>query len=128
MKEFDSEYCSVKYLEEESAVLLTWKKFSCGDNYRLPTTFALDLFAEQQAKYYIVDARHGFEDEKEDALWVKETLLPKMAKTSLKTVVFVMENANEIKEEMDMWTLEFGKYFTVKKACTVKEALELIKG
>lgn len=107
MKEFDSEYCSVKYLEEESAVLLTWKKFSCGDNYRLPTTFALDLFAEQQAKYYIVDARHGFEDEKEDALWVKETLLPKMGKTSLKTVVFVMENANEIKEEMDMWTLEF---------------------
>ena len=65
-KVFDSEYCNVKYMEADKAVLLTWKKFSCFENYRTPATFALELLREYPGSSLIVDARNGFEDEKED--------------------------------------------------------------
>ena len=38
-----------------------------------------------------------------------------MSNTDCKNVVFIMNKVNEIEEEMDMWTKEFRKYFTVKK-------------
>lgn len=37
MREFDTEFCNVRYVEEDKVVLLTWKKSACGDNYRRPT-------------------------------------------------------------------------------------------
>lgn len=32
-----------------------------------------------------------------------------------------MNEVNHIEEEMDMWTLEFGKYVTVQKVQTLEE-------
>ena len=69
MKEYDSVYCNVKYMEKDNAVLLTWKKFACFDDYRKPATFALELLKEYNATKFIVDARNGFEDDKADIEW-----------------------------------------------------------
>lgn len=41
--EFDSEYCNVKYVEKDNVVFLTWKKYCSHDDYRTPTTFAVEL-------------------------------------------------------------------------------------
>lgn len=30
--EFNSEYCNVKYVEKDNAVLLVWKKFCCFED------------------------------------------------------------------------------------------------
>ena len=53
MKEFDSEFCNVKYIEKDKAVLLTWEKFACGDDYRKPTTFAWELLKENVGSKFI---------------------------------------------------------------------------
>ncbi len=127
MKEFDSEFCNVKYIEKDKAVVLTWKKFACGDDYRNPTTFAWELLEENVGSKFIVDARNGFEDEKADVEWGFSVLLPRMAKTTCKIVCFILNEVNDIEEEMDMWTREFGKYFAVIKASDYENALEKIK-
>lgn len=124
MKEFDSEFCNVKYIEEDNAVLLTWKKYACGEEYRKPATFAWELLKEHHNCKFIVDARDGFEDAKEDVDWGFTVLLPGMAQTSCKLVCFIMNEVSEIKNEMDMWTKEFGKYFAVDKALTYREAVD----
>jgi hypothetical protein len=124
MKEFDNEFCSVKYIEKDNVVLLTWKKFASGDNYRKPTIFAWELLKRYEGSKFIVDARNGFEDEKEDVEWGFSILLPGMAQTTCKMVCFIMNEVNEIEEEMDMWTKEFGKYFAVVKASDYNNALE----
>lgn len=124
MNEFDSEFCNVKYVEKDTAVLLTWKKFACGEDYRKPATFAWELLKENKDCKLIVDARNGFEDDRADAEWGFTTLLPGMAKTSCKLICFIMNEVNEIEEEMDMWTKEFGKYFAVIKATDYENALE----
>lgn len=127
MREFDSEFCNVKFIEMDKVVLLTWKKLACGDDYRKPTTFAWELLKENVGSKFIVDARNGFEDEKADVEWGLSVLLPGMAQTACKIVCFIINEGNEIEEEMDMWTKEFGKYFSVIKASNYENALEKIK-
>lgn len=121
---FDNEYCKVEYLEENRTVLLTWKKFSSFENYRKPTWYAYELLAEHKNTNFIIDARNGFEDEKEDVEWGFKVLLPSMAKTDCKHVIFVMNQITEIEGEMDMWGDEFRKYFTVTKVTSVEDGLK----
>lgn len=123
MEEYNSEFCNVIYIEEDNVVLLTWKKFACGDNYRKPTTFALELLREYVGSNFIVDARNGFEDEKADLEWGFSVLLPSMAQTTCKMVCIIMNEVNEIEEEMDLWTKEFSKYFTVRKVTDYENAI-----
>jgi len=124
--EFDSEFSNVKYMVEDNIVLLTWKKFCCYNDYRNPTTFALQLLKKYPNSNFVVDARNGFEDEKDDVEWGFSVLLPAMSSTDCKSVVFIMNEVNEIEEEMDMWTKEFMKYFTVKKVTSYAEAVKQI--
>lgn len=121
---FDNEYCNVTYVEESRAVLLTWKKFSSFDNYRKPTLYALDLLRKHKNSNFVVDARNGFEDEKEDVEWAFRELLPNMASTDCKHVIFIMNEVNEIETEMDMWSMEMSKYFIVSRVTTVEAAMK----
>lgn len=124
--EFDSEFGNVKYVKKDNIVLLTWKKFCCYEDYRKPTMFALELLRKYANSNFVVDARNGFEDEKKDVEWGFSVLLPEMSKTDCKYVVFIMNEANEIEEEMDMWTKEFMRYFKVKKTKSYDEAVKAI--
>lgn len=125
--EFNSDFCNVKYIPEEKMVFLAWKKFCCFEDYRTPATFALDLLRRNPESNLVVDARNGFEDEKEDAEWGFSFLLPEMAKTDCKCVVFIMNEVNEIEQEMDMWTKEFGKYFAVIRVKSYEDAVKSMK-
>ncbi|OOM80155.1 hypothetical protein [Clostridium sp. BL-8] len=127
MKEFNSEFCNVKFIDKDKVVLLTWKKFACGDDYRRPTSFACELLKENIASNFVVDARNGFEDDNADVEWGFSILLPSMAQTTCKIVCFLMNKVIDIDEEMDMWTKEFGKYFAVIKASDYENAIEKIK-
>ncbi|ADL53505.1 hypothetical protein [Clostridium cellulovorans] len=123
--EFDSQFCNVRYIEKDNVVLSTWKKFCCYDDYRKPTSFALELLKKYPKSNFVVDARNGFEDEKEDVQWGFSVLLPAMSNTDCKNVVFIMNETNEIEDEMDMWTKEFTKYFKVYKVKCYEEAVQL---
>ncbi len=124
--EFDSEFCNVRYIPKDNVVFLAWKKFCCYEDYRKPTTFALELLREHPNSNFVIDARNGFEDEKEDVEWGFAELLPAMAKTDCKKVAFIMNEINEIEEEMDMWTKEFLKHFTVKKVKGYEELADIL--
>ncbi len=124
--EYDSEFCNVRYIEKDNVIFLTWKKFARIDDYRKPALFALDLLKKFPKSNFIVDARNGFEDDEEDVKWGFSELLPSMAKTDCKYVIFIMQNQSEIQDEMDMWTIEFGKYFAVAKATSFEDAINKI--
>lgn len=48
--------------------------------------------------------------------------MPAMAKTKCQFVCLIMNEVNDIEEEMDMWTVEFGKYFAVTRATDYESA------
>lgn len=127
ISEFDSEFCNVRYIESDNVVFLSWKKFARLNDYREPTLFALDLLRNHPQSNFLVDARRGFEDDPADVEWGFSELLPNMAKTDCKYVVFIMEKVAAIEDEMDMWTKEFGKYFAVIKVESYEQAICKIK-
>lgn len=120
---FNSEFCHVEILPVPPAILLTWKQYAHHDDYRKPTLFALEKLRESGAPTFIVDARNGFEDHPDDVAWAFTELLPSMAATKLKHVIFVMNEVSGIEDEMDMWTREFLRYFSVDRAVDVPSAL-----
>ena len=127
MKTFYSDYANVSLIEEKQVVLLEWKQAAYLENYREPTEFALKLLQEHPGTNFVVDARNGFEDDKRDVEWGFSYLLPEMAKTSCRCICFIMNQVNDIEAEMDMWTLEFGKYFGVMRAEDFEQAVELLQ-
>lgn len=124
---FDSEFCNVAYLEAENIVLITWKKFCCFDNYREPTLFASQLLKENDGSNLIIDARNGFEDEKEDIEWGFQVLLPDMSKSNCQNCIFILNEMPTIEDEIDLWTAEFEKYFRVHNVQSYNEAIEILK-
>ena len=120
---YDSIYCNVRYIENDNVVLLTWKQFAALENYRKPTTFALELLRNNKNSNFVVDARNGFEDTKEDVEWGFSYLLPNMAQTDCKKVVFILNEVNEIEEEMNLWTAEFSKYFSVIQVTSYEQGI-----
>lgn len=126
LKMYNTEFCMINYNEMDKVILLTWKKFCSGDDYRNPVKYALELLEKNENSNFIVDARNGFEDEKEDAQWAFSEFIPKMAKTNCKDIVFIMNEVNDIESEMDMWTKEFMKYFHVSRVSSYKEAIDLL--
>lgn len=125
--ELDTEFCNVKFMQADNIVLLTWKKFCCFEDYRLPTMFASDLLNRHGGSNLIIDARNGFEDEKADIDWGFSVLLPSMAKSDCKACVFIMNEASSIDGEIDLWTKEFMKYFEVKRVLAYDDAVKFIK-
>ena len=122
-QEFESEFCHIRNNLEDKVVFLTWKRFCCYEDYRNPVRFALKLLQENPGSNLVVDARNGFEDEKADVEWGFNEFIPAMAKTSCKTVTFIMNEINDIEGEMDMWTKELSKHFTVRKVTSYEQAI-----
>ncbi len=127
INEFETQYCSVKYDQDNNVVFLKWKKFCCFDDYRNPTMFASGLLRKNRNSNFIIDARNGFEDDKADVEWGFSVLLPDMAKSDCKKCVFIMNEISDIDGEINMWTKEFMKYFEVKNVLSYDEAIEYIK-
>lgn len=125
---FDSEYCNVKYVEQDNVVLLVWKKFCCFEYYRQPTMYAANLLHKHNGSNFVIDARNGFEDDKADVEWGFSVLLPYMAKSDCKICVFIMNEISNIDGEIDLWSKEFMRYFEVKKVLSYEDAVEHIQG
>lgn len=123
---FESQYGMVEYVKEDNVILLTWKEKCSYDDYRNATLEALSGLQKYKHSNFVVDARNGFEDEKEDVEWGFNILLPAMSKTTCKAVVFIMEAVGNIEEEMDMWTKEFMRYFEVIKVDSYVKAISAL--
>lgn len=120
---FDSKYCFVTYKAADQVVFLQWKQFSSFENYRKPTTFALELLRKYPGSHFVIDARNGFEDEAEDVAWGFSFLLPEMAKAGCRKVAMIMNAVNDIEGEMDMWSKELKKYFKLVRSESYEDAL-----
>lgn len=128
-EELITHFGEVRYIEKDNIVFLVWKKRAILEDYRKPTEFALELLQKHAGSNFIVDARNGFEDDKRDVEWGFSYLLPEMSRTDCRFVAFIMNEVNELEigEEMDMWTIEFGKYFAVTKSESYERALASTK-
>lgn len=125
---FESEFASCEYIEKYNAVLHIWKKEAHFDDYRRPVTASLELLRGHKNSIFIVDARKGFEDVKEDVEWGFDFFLPELKKTGCKVWGFILPEVSGIEGEIDLWTKEIEKSFTVIRAVSYEEILQKARG
>ena len=106
---FESEYANIEYIEKDNVVFHTWKKEAHYDDYRMPVMASLELLREHENSFFIVDARNGFEDVKEDVEWGFSYFLPELKKTGCKVWGFILPEVSDIEGEIDLWTAEIQK-------------------
>lgn len=120
---FESEYAKTEYIENDNVVFHVWKKEAHFDDYRDPVKASLEMLREHRNSIFIVDARNGFEDVKEDVEWGFEWFLPELKKTGCRIWGFILPKVSEIEGEIDLWTREVEKNFIVIRAESYDEIL-----
>ena len=125
---FESEFAKVEYLEEDGVVFHVWKKEAHIDDYRKPVEASLNMLKEHEGSMFIVDARNGFEDVKEDVDWGFNYFLPELKKTGCRIWGFILPEVSDIEGEIDLWTSEIEKNFEVIRAVSYEEILKQVKG
>ncbi len=108
---FESEYAKCEYVEKDRAVLHIWKKEAHYDDYRKHVKASLEMLKNHAGSVFIVDARNGFEDVKEDVEWGfpgGELFCDQVETKELK--YFSKENKPQLftKSHDDLWEDIFG--------------------
>ncbi len=124
---FKSEFAETEYIDKDAAVFHVWKKEAHFDDYRKPVIASLDLLKAHPGNVFIVDARNGFEDVKEDVEWGFEYFLPELKKTGCKIWGFILPEISDIEGEIDLWTSEIEKNFQVIRAVSYDEIINKIR-
>ena len=113
---FESEYAKIEYIEKDNVVFHVWKKEAHFDDYRKPVSASLEMLRSHKGSIFIVDARNGFEDVKEDVEWGFTYFLPELKRTGCEVWGFILPEISEIEGEIDLWTNEIEKNFRVIRA------------
>ena len=125
---YSSKFCDVRSLDDLGVVLVTWKKYCSGKDYREPLMFAAGLLAGKKGFDFVADTRDGFEDDPEDLQWIFDTFIPAVRKTDCKNVFFIIDRDNSLKEELDAQTGELKNYFDVRACFDMDEVRAILKG
>ena len=120
---FESEFAKTDYIEKDNAVFHVWKKEAHFDDYRDPVSASLEMLRENPGSLFIVDARNGFEDVPEDVEWGFSYFLPELKKTGCKIWGFILPEVSEIEGEINLWTAEIIKNYTVIRAVSYDEII-----
>ena len=89
---FESEYAKTEYIEKDNVVFHVWKKEAHYEDYRDPVIASLEMLREHEGSVFIVDARNGFEDVKEDKPELQEENNPEETSNPDNTIELQEEN------------------------------------
>lgn len=124
---FESEFAKCEYIENDNVVFHVWKKEAHFDDYRDPVIASLEMLREHKDSIFIVDARNGFEDVKEDVEWGFNWFLPELKKTGCRIWGFILPVVSDIEGEIDLWTKEIEKNFHVIRAVSYEDIVSEAK-
>ena len=124
---FESEFAKCEYIEKDNVVFHVWKKEAHFDDYRNPVIASLEMLREHKDSIFIVDARNGFEDVKEDVDWGFNWFLPELKKTGCRIWGFILPVVSDIEGEIDLWTKEIEKNFKVIRAVSYEDIVSEAK-
>ncbi len=124
---YETKFCKISYDEKLNIVLVIWKQFCSGKDYREPLLYALDILINHNGCNFVVDTRDGFENEEGDTQWLLNEFLPKAIKTSCKYVFFIINKDDRLKKELDKQSAVLREYFIVKMCFGFDEIKEELK-
>jgi len=86
----NTQYCQIQHLKEKNAILLEWKQFCQGEDYRKPFRYGLELIKKHNITTWITDTTNGFENEEADTVWLLQEIMPQFIESSLEKILFII--------------------------------------
>jgi hypothetical protein len=111
---YNSKYCEVSYLQNKNAVLCKWKSYCKGKDYKEPLEYGLELINKHNASIWITDATNGFRSEIEDNVWLANEFSPRAINSTVKTIIFIIDNNSELYDEILLHSNILKQFFEVK--------------
>ncbi len=93
-------YCQIQHLKEKNAILLEWKQFCKGEEYRKTFRHGLELIKKHNITTWFTDTTNGFENEDADTVWLLEEIMPQFIDSSLEKIVFVISDDSPLMGEI----------------------------
>ena len=111
---YNSKYCKVSYLQNKNAILCKWKSYCEGKDYQEPLEYGLELINKYNATLWITDATNGFRSKDSDNLWLASEFSPKAISSTVKTIIFIIEQNSELYDEILLHSNILKEFFEVK--------------
>lgn len=124
---YHTEFCEVSYLDDLNVVVVVWKKFCSGNDYRAPLLYAIEIMKTHMGCNFVADTRDGFEDDPADMQWIFEEFIPKAIETDCEFIFFIIDEDNRLKEELEKQAGELKNYFEVKACFNLDEVREILE-
>jgi len=116
---YNSKYCEVLYIENKNAVLCKWKAYCKARDYQEPLEYGLELAIQNNASIWITDATNGFKSEMEDNMWLATVFSPRAISSTIKTIVFIIQENSELYDEIQLHSNLLKQFFEVKIVSTI---------
>ena len=110
----NTQYCQIQHLKEKNAILLEWKQFCQGEDYRKPFRYGLELIKKHNITTWITDTTHGFENEEADTVWLLQEIMSQFIESSLKKIVFIIADDSLLMGEILGQKEALGEFFEVE--------------
>jgi len=114
---YDTKYCKVEYQKDKNAILCQWREFCKGDDYRNPFRYGAKLIEKYQPTTWITDTTNGFENKEADTKWLLEEFIPKMIESSVKKIIFIIQDDSPLMGEILRQKEALGEFFEVELRC-----------
>jgi hypothetical protein len=111
---YETQYFTVKYLQEKNAIFCEPKQFCKGDDYRNPFRYGAELIEKYTPITWITDTTYGFENEEADTRWILEEFVPKMIESSIEKIVFIIKKDSPLMDEILEQTKALEVFFEVE--------------
>jgi len=111
---YNTKYYTLQYLKEKNAILLEWKQFCKGEDYRKPFRHGLELIKKHDINTWITDTTHGFENEEADTMWLLQEIMPQFIESSLEKIVFIIADNSPLMGEILGQKEALGAFFKVE--------------
>lgn len=127
---FDSEAFTLRYDAETNSCVFNLKQYGTRDHFRTPNMHAVEIIRKHNCRHLIISDQCDVQSKlkKEDLIWIKKIVIPKLAKGSLENVFFVVGEEKAGTPCYDSPYDLFAAKFKVEKVASEESALDKIRG
>lgn len=124
----NSEFAEIAFCKEDNVLVLSWKKYCCGDTYRDILTEMLNQLKTHTGSSLIVDFRNGFEELQSDLDWVYDEFIPLLSRTAeCDAIAFIVNKEDDRINDLNIWCMVLEEYFCVEKFSEYNEAVDFVR-
>jgi hypothetical protein len=90
MENFSAPYLNIYWIEDMRAVLMEWKKYAAGKDFRKGLDTGLELISRKNSSKWLADLREMQVVNQDDQLWSNKDWFPRAIKAGIRQMAIIV--------------------------------------